>query len=111
MYSIFIEEDKTLLEQINLDDDMWHIHFDGSCSNEGNGVGIILVSPARKIHNLSYRLEFSYLDIIAKFKALLLGIENSINIGCGRLSVFKIFDLVVNLIHNICSPSNKLMER
>jgi hypothetical protein len=34
------------------------MHFDGSRSNEDNGAGIILVSPAGKIHNLSYRLDF-----------------------------------------------------
>jgi hypothetical protein len=56
VYSIFVKEDNIPLEQIDLDDDIWHMHFDGSCSNEGNGVGIILVSLEGKIHNLSYRL-------------------------------------------------------
>ena len=54
MYSIFAKEDNIPLEKINLDDDMWHMHFYGSCSNEGNGAGIILVSPTGKNHNLSY---------------------------------------------------------
>jgi ribonuclease HI len=76
------------LEQINLDDDMWHMHFDGSCSSEGNGAGIILVSLVEKIHNLSYRLEFSCMNNVTEFKALLLGIENTYNLGCGHLSVF-----------------------
>jgi ribonuclease HI len=105
------EEDNIPLEQINLDDDMWHMHFDGSCSNEGNGAGIILVSPAGKIHNLSYRLEFACSNNVIEFKALLLGIENSLNLGCGHLSVFGNSELVVNLIRKICSPSNKMMER
>ena len=46
VYSIFVEEDNIPLEQINLDDDIWHMHFDGSCYNEGNGAGIIFVSLA-----------------------------------------------------------------
>jgi hypothetical protein len=33
VYSIFVEGDNIPLERINLDDDMWHIHFDGSCWN------------------------------------------------------------------------------
>jgi hypothetical protein len=33
MYSIFTGEDNIPMEQINLDDGMWHMHFDGSCSN------------------------------------------------------------------------------
>ena len=45
VYSIFVEEDNIPLEQIDLDDGMWHMHFDGPCSNEGNRFGIILISP------------------------------------------------------------------
>jgi hypothetical protein len=47
---------------------MWHMHFDGSRSNEGNGAGIILVSPIGKIHNLSYRLEFSCTNNVTNSK-------------------------------------------
>jgi hypothetical protein len=28
VYSIFVEEDNLPLEQIDLDDSMWHMHFD-----------------------------------------------------------------------------------
>jgi hypothetical protein len=70
------------LEQINLDDGMWHMHFDGSCSNEGNGAGVVLISPVGKIHNFSYRLEFACTNNITEFEALLLGIENTYNLGC-----------------------------
>jgi hypothetical protein len=107
VYSIFAEEDNIPLEGIDLDDELWHMHFDGSCSSEGNGVGIILVSPARKIHNLSYRLEFSCSNNAIEFEALLLGIENALNIGCGHLSVFGNSELVVNLVRKTCSPSDK----
>jgi hypothetical protein len=59
VYSIFTEEDNIPLERTDLDDYLWHMHFDGSHCNEGNGTSTILVSPAGKIHNLSYRLEFT----------------------------------------------------
>jgi hypothetical protein len=59
VHSIFDVEDNIPLEKNDLDEDMWHIHFDGLHSNEGNGAGIIFVSPAGKIHNLPYRLDFS----------------------------------------------------
>jgi hypothetical protein len=45
VYSIFAEADNIPLEGIDSYDELWHMHFDGSRSNEGNGVGIILVSP------------------------------------------------------------------
>jgi ribonuclease HI len=111
VYSIFIEEDNIPLKGIDLEDELWHMHFDGSHSNEGNVDGIILVSVARKIHNLSYMLEFSCSRNVVEFKALLLGIENALNIGCGHLSVFRNYELVVNLIHKTCFPSNQLMEQ
>jgi ribonuclease HI len=110
VYSIFAEEDNIPLEQIDLDDGMWHMHLDGLCSSEGKGAGIILYSPIGKIHIFSYRLEFVCTDNITKFEALLLGIENSYNLGYGHLSIFGDSDLVVNLVRKIYSPSNKLMK-
>jgi hypothetical protein len=56
VYSIFVDEGDTTLEQIDLEDGMWHMHFNGSFSNEGNGAGIILYSLVGKVHNFSYRL-------------------------------------------------------
>jgi ribonuclease HI len=109
VYSIFAEEDNIPLENIDLDDDIWHMHFDGSFSSEDNGDGITLVSPVGKIHNLSYILEFACTNNVAKFEALLLGIENAFNIGCGHLSVFRNYELVVNLTRKISPLSNKLM--
>jgi hypothetical protein len=99
VYSIFFDEVNTTLEQIDLEDGMWHMHFYGSRSNEGNGDGIILYSPVGKINNFSYRLEFTCTNSVTKFEALLLGIENSYNLGCGHLIVFGDSELAVNLIH------------
>jgi ribonuclease HI len=101
VYSIFSKEDNIPLEKFNLDDCMWHMYFDGSCSNEENGVGIVLIYPAGKIHNFSYRLEFSCMNNVTELKAFLLGIENAYNLGCGHLSNFGDFELVVNLVHKI----------
>jgi hypothetical protein len=111
VYSIFVEEDNIPMEKIDSDDELWCMHLYGSCSNEGNRDGIILVSPARKIHNLSYRLEFSCANNVTKFEDLLLGIENTLNLGCGHLLVFGNSELVVNLIHKACPPRDKLMEQ
>jgi ribonuclease HI len=111
VYSIFVDEGDTILEPVDFDDGMWHMHFDGSCSNEGNGADIILYSPIGKIHNFSYRLEFACTNNVTEFEALLLGIENAYNLGCGHLTVFGDSELVVNLVRKIYSPSNKLLKR
>jgi hypothetical protein len=70
VYSIFVDEDNTTLEQIDLEDGMWHMNFDGSCSNEGNIVDIILYSPVGKIHNVSHRSEFACTNNVTEFEAL-----------------------------------------
>jgi hypothetical protein len=98
VYSIFVEEDNIPLEKIDLYDDLCHMNFYGSCSSEGNRAGIILASPVGKTHNLSYRLEFSCTNNAAEFEALLLGIENSLNLGCGHLLVFRNSELVVKFL-------------
>jgi hypothetical protein len=56
-------------------------------------------------------LEFACSNNVVEFEALLLGIENTLNLGCGHLLVFRNSELVVNLIHKACSPSEKLMEQ
>jgi hypothetical protein len=75
VYYIFVNEGDSMLEPIDFDDGMRHMHFDGSCSNEGNGASIFLSSPIGKIHNFSYRLEFACTNNVTEFQALLLGIE------------------------------------
>jgi hypothetical protein len=110
VYSIFVNEGDTMLKPFDFDDDMWHMHFDGSCSNKGNGANIILYNPIGKIHNFSYRLEFSCTSNVSEFEALLLGIKNAYNLGCGHLTVFGDSELVVNLVRKIYSPSNKLLK-
>jgi ribonuclease HI len=69
-----------------------------------------LYSPVGKIHNFSYMLEFSCINNVTEFEALLLGIENAYNLGCGHLTVFGDFELVVNLVHKIYLPRKKLMK-
>jgi ABC-type siderophore export system fused ATPase/permease subunit len=86
------------------------MHFDGSCSSEGNGANIILYSLVGKIFNFSYRLYFACTNNVTEFKALLLFIENDYNLGCGHLSSFGYFEFVVNLVHKIYSPSNKFIK-
>jgi hypothetical protein len=45
VYSIFLEEDNDYVSPpLDPKDGMWHMHFDGACSSEGNGVGIVLYS-------------------------------------------------------------------
>jgi hypothetical protein len=110
VYSIFFEEDNIPLKIIDLEDELWRMHFNGSHSNEGNVASIILVSPTGKIRNLSYMLEFAFSNNVTQFEAFLLVIENALNLGCSHLSIFGSSELVVNVIHKIFPCSDKMME-
>ena len=99
-----------MLEPIVFYDGMWHMHFNGSCSNEGNGADNILYSPIGKVHNFSYRLEFSCTNNVIEFEALLLGIENAYNLGCGHLTIFGDSELIMNLVRNIYVHKTKLLK-
>jgi ribonuclease HI len=64
------------------------MHFDSSCSSEGNGASIVLYSLVGNIHNISYRWEFACTNNVTDFEALILGIENTFNLDCYHLTVF-----------------------
>jgi ribonuclease HI len=89
---------------------MWHMNFDGACSSEGNGVGIILYSHVGKIHNFSYILEFACTNNITEFEALNLGIENAFNLGYYHLTMLGNFEFIVNMIRLTYTPSKNLLK-
>lgn len=70
----------------------------------------VLHSPLGKMHQYAFRLEFQCTSNIEKFDALLLGTEQDLTFGCKYLTIFGDFELIINLIKNIYSPSNKLIK-
>ena len=67
---------------IDLDDEVnyitctpWKVYFDGSVCKDGQGVGIVVVSPNGAIVEMSCRLEHICTNDQAKYEALLFGLE------------------------------------
>ena len=77
--------------------------FDGAISKSGKGVGIVLTSPSNKEFNFAYRLEFDVSNNIAKYEALLLGLEIAKDIGIKVLSIKGDSDLIVSQVKNVFS--------
>ena len=50
---------------------VWKMYFDGACSREGSGVGIVFISPAQEVIPMSYKLEFDTTNTIGEYEALL----------------------------------------
>jgi hypothetical protein len=75
---------------------LWNLRFDGACNANGNGVGVLLLSPKRKEFSYGFKLEFGCTNNVEKYEAIILGLDTTRNM-CIKLS--KIFgdpDLVVN---------------
>jgi len=114
VYSIFDENDMHEFERkptIQPNNDMWYMHFDGASSKEGSEAGISLYISFRNTFSFSYRLIFSCTNNVAEFEALLLGLENALELGCQNITVFGDSELIINLVRKLYTPSNKLMRR
>lgn len=87
-------------QEVNDNQLLWKMFFDGSSSKEGAGAGIILVSPDNHIFPFSYKLEFETTNNIAEYEALILGLKATKDMNVKKLVVFGDSELVVLQIRN-----------
>jgi hypothetical protein len=64
---------------------MWTLEFDGGHSSFGSGVGIVLTAPSKETFYYSYRLEYHCTNNVAKYEALILGLNLEIDKGITHL--------------------------
>lgn len=77
-YLLFSDDKKGTPEDVvDPTADLWEMEFDGSCASAGSGVGVVLISPQGGKIPFSFKLEFKNTNNIAKYEALLLGIEQA----------------------------------
>jgi ribonuclease HI len=74
--------------------------FDGACSREGTGAGVVFVSPAQETISLSYKLEFEATNNVAEYEALVLGLRAAREMGIQEIAVFGDAELVVQQVRN-----------
>jgi ribonuclease HI len=62
----------------------WTLYFDGSVCNEGQGIGIVLVSPSNVSFDFSSRLKTYCTNNQAEYEALLFSLEllNCMGVTC-----------------------------
>jgi ribonuclease HI len=66
----------------------WTLYFDGSVCNEGQGIGIVLVSPSDVSFGFTSRLKTYCTNNQTKYEALLFGLEL---LNCMRVKHVKAF--------------------
>jgi hypothetical protein len=76
----------------------WTLYFDGSVCNEGQGIGIVLVSPSNVSFNFSSRLKTYCTNNQDKYEALLFGLEHLKCMGVKHAKAFGDSLLVVQQV-------------
>lgn len=69
-------------------DDEWKMYFDGACNWNGNGIGILLISPDQIHSPLSFCLVYPYTNNIAEYEARIVGLEIALQRGFRKIQVF-----------------------
>jgi ribonuclease HI len=77
------------------------MYFDGACSKDGVGAGIVFISPSKEVTTLSFKLEFEVTNNIAEYEALILGLRAAKDMKIEGLTVFGDVELIVQQVRNI----------
>ena len=86
------------------------MHFDGSSSKEGAGVGIVLVYPSGELIILMYKLEFVTTKNIVEYEALILGLKAAKDLGFQPISVYGDSGLVVQQVRDKYEVNQDLLK-
>eukprot|EP00253_Pinus_taeda_P030356 PITA_30356 len=73
--------------------------FDGACSREVAGAGVVLVSPTQECIHLSFKMTFKVTNNIAEYEALILGLNAAKEIGIKHLKVFGDANLIIQQVN------------
>jgi ribonuclease HI len=74
----------------------WTLYFDGLVCNEGQGIGIVLVSPSNVSFDFSSRLKAYCTNNQAEYEALLFGLGLLSSMGVKHVKVFCDSQLVIH---------------
>ena len=79
----------------------WKLYFDGSVCSNGQGLGIVYVSPHGTVYEASCCLEYFCTNNQAKYEALLFGLELLVTLGATHIEAFGDSLLVVQQISKV----------
>ena len=80
--------------------------FDGACTKETAGAGVVLVSPQQETVQLSLKMVFQVTNNIAEYEALLLGLHATKDRGTKKLKVFGDADLIIQQVNKTFQAKN-----
>ena len=80
----------------------WRLYFDGSVCDDGQGVGVVYISPHGNIFEASCRLDYLCTNNEAEYEALLFGLELLVDAGVTHIEAYGDSLLVVQQVSKIC---------
>jgi hypothetical protein len=76
----------------------WKIFFDGLACREGQGIGVVLISPRGAIFETSARLEYFCTNNQVEYEAILLDLQILSSMGVKHVEAFRDLLLLVQQI-------------
>ena len=76
-------------------EDFWTLHFDGSKTKEGTGVGYVLIDPKKNKTLIACKIEFECTNNMVKYEALIQGLKKDIDLGVKDLKVYGYLEIIV----------------
>jgi ribonuclease HI len=73
--------------------------FDGACTKESTGVGVVFISPSKETTHLSFKLDFKVTNNIVKYEVLLLGFNAVKEMKIHKLQVFGDTELIIQQVN------------
>jgi ribonuclease HI len=81
-----------------IEHETWIMYFDGSVMKEGDGVGLIFISPLGVRMEYLVRLHFPASNNVAEYEALINGLRIVVELGIRRLKIRGDSELVVDQV-------------
>ncbi|XP_070668934.1 uncharacterized protein [Malus domestica] len=78
----------------------WRLYFDGSCTQNTAGAGIVIMDPKGSHHCYSFLLDYQEItNNQAEYEALIIGLEILMELGATEVEVFGDSELVINQLN------------
>lgn len=89
----------------------WKLYFDGSKHKDGAGVGILIISPKGIPSEFLFELKYPCLNNIAKYEALILGLEILIDKGTSDVQILGDSQLVLKQLSKEFKYNNENLQK
>jgi ribonuclease HI len=73
--------------------------FDGACTKETVGAGVVFILPSKETTHLSFKLDFKVTNNISEYEALILGLNAAKEMKIKRLQAYGDVDLIIQQVN------------